>query len=77
MNDKQHDDRSKNTFFEGILYEFTSKGIPIDDEVRARPRLGIPPGLIEERKREAARFLEEMNKESTPPKNDASNDASK
>ena len=72
MNDK-HDECFNNTFSEAILIEFTSRGIPIDDEVKQRPRRGGPSqAILEERAREAARFLDEQNKP-VPPESGAAN----
>jgi hypothetical protein len=69
---------AKNTFFEGILVEFSTEGIPITEEVKSRPRLGGPsPEVLEERAREAKRFLAELEREARSDESNSGSDAGK
>ena len=58
----ERDESFEYTSTDAILVEFTSSGVPIDDAAKRVPRLGRPSReVLEERSREAARFLRELN----------------
>jgi len=62
--DDNEDEACTNTFSDAILVEFTDTASRNLEEAKREPRLGRPsPEILEERAREAARFLEELERE--------------